>query len=851
MIQVDLGTVPWLAALAESSDGDGQRDDTATYSFLSDFFSGVPFGLLLGKAYELSLVFTPQPGRFQVFNCHVDTPPDDMQLTKAALRIESMKPIEMSHTEWLLLPKLEAGEARFVRLGTEFSSQVAEWYKRYAVPGTPGAGLGGGDDVDTFNPIDVSSRARDFLEQVDTVLDVLQTAREKRAQDLRRKATVVATQLDCPYCRARLEPPAPACPNCAKTLGPAYQNPRSAVEVILELGPGQADRFNSFQKLDVITPLGDTEAPFDVVDRNRLRLYFKRPVTLPESVEVAPIEGGAVAAAQRHAIDLALSGHPDLATVVQLVADPEHMPEPSPEPLPRGLFNEKIYDNPEQLEAVRRIVAMPPTSLMMLQGPPGTGKTTVIVEAVRQVLEANPQARILISSHSNRAVDDATERLQKQGIKIFRLKAGEDKGPTTWDRAGDERIVAATCNKAVVTEGQRGEQYTYAFLDEANKARAEETIPFIALGQRVVLIGDHHQLPPVVEEEDLSGLRRGTPEWHLARKSYFEILWESELPAVNKIRLEVQHRMHPAIRHLVSQRFYRGSLRDGDAVKQYQRLKLFGQHRSLVWIDSAGADVREVRTGNGSIYNVNHVNICRAIVRMLGERTDPALNIALIGMYREQVRRYGSPRQWTGRDFRADTVDAFEGAEADIVIVDLVRSNPRGMVGFLEVHNRINVAMSRAKRLLIVVGDSQTVRSNRVLRQVFEGFRRSGAVIPWHRLPGVAGGAKQQRRRRGRARNPQVAQPRQAGPEMQVPHVLGGEPAEGQPAPTENAPRRLPRPRPWSPGDPVAAEGTGSDADQARRRRHRRRRRRPRQPSDGGPPGASDATPPAPPDAGE
>jgi RecA/RadA recombinase len=809
----------------------------------------VPFGLLLGKAYELSLVFTPQQGKFQVFNCHVDTPPDDMQLTRAALRIESMKPIEMTHTEWLLLPRLEADSVRFVPLGREFSPDVAAWYRRFAVPGTPGAGIGDADDTGTFTPIDVSSRARTFLEQVDTVLDVLQTAREKRAQDLRRKATVTGTELDCPYCHTHLDPPVRACPNCAKTLGPAYQNERAAVEVTLELGPGQADRFNSFQKLDVITPVGDTEAPFDVIDRNRLRLYFKRPVVLPEVVEVAPIEGGAVAAAQRHAIDLALSGHPDLATVVQLVADPEHMPEPGPEPLPRGLFNEKIYDNAEQFEAVRRIVSMPTSSLMMLQGPPGTGKTTVIVEAVRQVLEANPHARILISSHSNRAVDDATERLQKQGIKIFRLKAGEDKGPTTWDRAADERIVAATCNKAVVTEGQRGEQYTYAFLDEANKARAEETIPFIALGQRVVLIGDHHQLPPVVEEEDLSGLKRGTPEWHLARKSYFEVLWESDLPAVNKIRLEVQHRMHPAIRHLVSQRFYRGSLRDGDAVKQYQRIKLFGQHRSLVWIDSAGADVREVRTGNGSIYNVNHVNICRAIVRMLGERTDPSMNMALIGMYREQVRRYGNPRQWTSRDFRADTVDAFEGAEADIVIVDLVRSNPRGMVGFLEVHNRINVAMSRAKRLLIVVGDSQTVRSNRVLRQVFEGFRRSGAIIPWHRLPGVAGGGKQQQRRRrgrgGRAQQPQGVRP---------PQVLDGELAA---SPGEenigSAPRRLPRLRTWSPGDAIPRDGEAQGAegqvpaqagtspaagdDVVRRRRHRRRRRRPRQPGDspGGP----------------
>jgi RecA/RadA recombinase len=860
VIQVDLSTVPWLAALAEG------KDDP--FVFLSDFFAGVTFGLMLGKAYELSLILTPQPGKYQAFSTHVDTPPNDMNMSRAALRIEDMKPIEVTQSEWLLLPKIEAPAVTFAPIGQEWSSEVASWYRGFAVPGTPGASvLEDGEDLGTFTPIVVSSPARQFLEQVDTVLDVLQTAREKRARDLRRKATVVDTNLECPGCHVMMEPPQRACPNCGKPLGTGYQNPGAASEAILELSPGQADRFNSFQKLEVITPFGEVEAPFEVADRNRLRVFFKRPAVLPESVEVAPIEGGAVAAAQRHALDLALSGHPDLATVVQLVADPAGVPVPRDDPLPHALFNEKIDDNPEQTEAVRRVVAMPPGAVMMLQGPPGTGKTTVIVEAVRQILDAQPHARILISSHSNRAVDDATERLQKVGIKIFRLKAGEDRGVSTWDRAGDERVVAATCNKAVVTEGQRGEQYTYAFLDEANKARAEETLPFIALGERVVLIGDHHQLPPVVEEEDLGELRRGTPEWHLARKSYFEVVWESALPETNKVVFLVQHRMHPAIRHLVSQRFYRGQLRDGEAVKQYHRPKIMGAHRSLIWIDSAGAEVREMRTGNGSIYNLNHVNICRGLVRLISERTEPQLNIALIGMYREQLRRYGGWKQWTARDFRADTVDAFEGAEADVVIVDLVRSNPRGMVGFLEVHNRINVAMSRAKMLLIVVGDSQTVRSNRVLRQVYEGFQRSGAIIPWNRLPHVGKSGKR-RRRRGASRQ----QP--GGTPQVMDDVNGASPS----AEADDAPRRLPRLRDWTPGDAlpdtapqdgtaparpapegdaVAAETTPGEGQpgRARRRRRRRRRRGPRTgvPTEGGVSGptadaeARPVTPPQPP----
>ena len=852
---MDLEKVPWLAALAEAAQS-GEAEPLDPYAYLSSFFSGVTFGLMLGPAYELSLIFTPQQGKYQVLTAHVDTPPDDMDLTKAALRVEELKPIEVPESQWMLLPKIEPTKVRFSRVGrgAEYSTEVAEWYRGFKVPGTPGAGIHlDGEEVATYTPVPVPSAARTFLEQVDTVLDVLQTAREKRARELRRKATVVDSYLACPRCHEHVESPARACPRCGKPLGSGFLVKGAVSEAVLELAPGQADRFNSFQKLEVMTGQSDIEAEFEVKDRAHLRIIFKRPIPLAEQVEVAPIEGGAVAAAQRHALDAALSGHPDLATVVRLVAEPASVPVPRDDPLPRPLFNEKITDNPEQTEMVRKIIAMPQGSVMMLQGPPGTGKTTVIVEAVRQILEAQPQARILISSHSNRAVDDATERLQKVGVKIFRLRAGDDIGVGTWDRAGDERVVAATCNKAVVTEGQRGEQYTYAFLDEANKARAEETLPFIALGERVVLIGDHHQLPPVVEEEDLGELRRGTPEWHLARKSYFEIVWESDLPETNKVVFLVQHRMHPAIRHLVSQRFYRGQLRDGDVVKSYQRPKIMGAHRSLIWIDSAGAEVREMRTGNGSIYNLNHVNICRGLVRMLSERTDPELNIALIGMYREQLRRYGGWKQWTTRDFRADTVDAFEGAEADIVIVDLVRSNPRGMVGFLEVHNRINVAMSRAKLLLIVVGDSQTVRSNRVLRQVYEGFRRSGAIIPWHRLPNVGRGSKQQRRRK---RGPMQAQ----APRLEV--------AAGERQDARQQPRRL-RLSEWRPGEglptaeadavtdvlvhegevamPVAGTEPGDGQRRARRRRRRRRRGpRPEGSASVAPTGEGQAAPDAP-----
>src|SRR5258708_12623579 len=103
--------------------------------------------------------------------------------------------------------------------------------------------------------------------------------------------------------------------------------------------------------------------------------------------------------------------------------------------------------------------------------------------------------------------------------------------------------------------------------------------------------------------------------------------------------------MHPATRHLVSERFYRGQLRDGDVVKAYHRPKIMGAHRSLIWIDSAGAEVREMRTGNGSIYNLNHVNTCRGLVRMLTERTDPTMNIPLFRISLHHRRPHVAPEQ--------------------------------------------------------------------------------------------------------------------------------------------------------------------------------------------------------------
>src|SRR5439155_4292422 len=184
------------------------------------------------------------------------------------------------------------------------------------------------------------------------------------------------------------------------------------------------------------------------------------------------------------------------------------------------------------------------------------------------------------------------------------------------------------------------------------------------------------------------------------------------------------------------------------------------------------------RGPGGALRNEAEVRVAAQVVRLLDERCPRELTMAVIAMYAEQVERLRQAlgRRRFKRTVKIDTVDSFEGREEDIVVISLVRSNERGRIGFLRVPNRLNVAISRAKRLVACIGDSATLRSGEesMYGTLVEAARSTGGWLSAMEL----------------------VQP--------VKHGRG---------------------RPQVPGEAEAGEGSASDGDDSRKRRRRRRRR--------------------------
>ena len=198
---------------------------------------------------------------------------------------------------------------------------------------------------------------------------------------------------------------------------------------------------------------------------------------------------------------------------------------------------------------------------MFIQGPPGTGKTTVIVEAIKRRLAANPDERILVTSHSNLAVDNALERLAgTPGMRAVRVARAERVHPTVerfrCDDEDDPRLLEANCYFATcataATSAITDMNFDIVILDEANKARVDEALPALRLGSALALVGDHKQLPPV-EDDALYGIVESDEALEtLVNRSLFEQAWEGGLPESARCLLTIQHRMHPDIAAYVS-----------------------------------------------------------------------------------------------------------------------------------------------------------------------------------------------------------------------------------------------------------------------------------------------------------
>lgn len=281
----------------------------------------------------------------------------------------------------------------------------------------------------------------------------------------------------------------------------------------------------------------------------------------------------------------------------------------------------------------------------------------------------------------------------------------------------DSTLVGATCLGIASLSLAIEFNFDWVIVDEAGKATPPEILVPICLGRKVVLVGDHKQLPPVVDEallklQDKERMNISKEDLEL---SLFEYL-ERSLSDDCKNILDEQYRMNPVIGDLISNLFYEGKLISKTSKEEKTiPLKIY-ESKPLVWLSTASKSDRKEERISDSYRNTCEVKlIFEQLLEIDEELGELKLKkeTAIIAGYRGQrdwlTRLYESSykARFHNMTIEINTVDAFQGRETDIVFYSIVRSNDDGNLGFLKDVRRLNVAFSRARELLVVVGDHQ------------------------------------------------------------------------------------------------------------------------------------------------
>lgn len=422
--------------------------------------------------------------------------------------------------------------------------------------------------------------------------------------------------------------------------------------------------------------------------------------------------------------------------------------------------------NSTQETAVNKVLCTRDVSIV--HGPPGTGKTTTLVEAIYETLHREPQA--LVCAQSNTAVDWICEKLVDRGVAVLRIGnptrvndkmlsftyerrfEGHPAYPELWgirksiremgsrlrhgsyaEREGirnrmsrlrdcateleilintelldSARVIAST----LVSSNHRllnGRRFPTLFIDEA--AQALEAACWIAIrkADRVVLAGDHCQLPPTIKciEAARGGLDHTLMEKIVRHK-----------PSAVSL-LKMQYRMHEAIMQFPSEWFYHGLL---EAAPEVRHRGILDFDTPMNWIDTSEMDFHEEFIGE-SFGRINKQEANRLLqelesyINQIGKERilEERIDFGLISPYKAQVQYLRGRIKESSflRPFRSlitvNTVDGFQGQERDVIFISLVRANEDGQIGFLNDLRRMNVAITRARMKLIILGDASTL----------------------------------------------------------------------------------------------------------------------------------------------
>jgi DNA replication ATP-dependent helicase Dna2 len=376
-----------------------------------------------------------------------------------------------------------------------------------------------------------------------------------------------------------------------------------------------------------------------------------------------------------------------------------------------------VDNNDAQDEAIRTAVGA--EDFALIHGPPGTGKTHTLATLVDELIERGD--RVLLSAFTNRAVDNALEALEVQGVEgmvRYGTESGvrEDMQGYRLDRAGDPAVCAGRLQEASVvaattascgSRALRTQEFDVAVVDEAGQLTEPGTLAAIALADRFVLVGDHHQLPPVVRAQNN------------LQESLFERLIETYPEA--GVLLDRQYRMSQRIQAFPSREFYDGQLRPAtpevasqliDDLPGVSSASLPSQLRGGVsFVDPDGR-----QTGNTNPVEAERVT---EVVEAYLDAGVPPGDVGVIAPFRAQVAEI---RRRVPADVAVDTVDRFQGSSKEVIVVSFVATGSLDGPIF-EDYRRVNVALTRAKKALVLVGDADALVTDETYGRMVEWAR--------------------------------------------------------------------------------------------------------------------------------
>jgi DNA replication ATP-dependent helicase Dna2 len=376
-----------------------------------------------------------------------------------------------------------------------------------------------------------------------------------------------------------------------------------------------------------------------------------------------------------------------------------------------------VDNNDAQDEAVG--LAVGATDFALVHGPPGTGKTYTLARIVAELLERGE--RVLVSAFTNRAVDNALEALEDEGVTDI-VRYGTESGVRAdmqeyrLQQSGDPAVCAGELQSASVVAATTAscgstalqtQGFDVAVVDEAGQLTEPGTLAAVERADRFVLVGDHQQLPPVVQaENDL-------------QESLFERLIETYPDA--GVLLDRQYRMSQRIQAFTSQEFYDGQLRPATGAVAGQRI----DDIDGVSLDALSEPLRDgvtfvdpsgTQTGNTNRPEADEVE--SVISSYLDAGVDPE-DVGVIAPFRAQVAEI---RKRLPESVAVDTVDRFQGSSKEVIVVSFVTTGPLDGPIF-EDYRRINVALTRAKKSLVLIGDADSLAQDDVYGRMVEWAR--------------------------------------------------------------------------------------------------------------------------------